>query len=300
MRLSTFVLLLPAVLCSLLVSAEPGDTSILARDDGCLTELCGSDFSSTPVTRDASSPVLNSRINLSNAERLRRGMAPAPPTRRSKFPLYIFALFSEQFTGTAKRTDTSPIPTTCRRGRIIVTNTNTNGVIGYISKNSLSGAQLRYQPNQEDALIVKFDFPVGALSSGDLDFAQENSDITGFPLVGAIQGRDDTSSDISAGSFHYLYLGGTNASPARSTPQSGPNSYSTVTNRDREFESAIWAYNSVSKAISVQWTNSDGSLPTTQIWTQGTAIYLGGDKDAFLTRYPSPVTPLAFSFEEIF
>ncbi|KAJ7122656.1 hypothetical protein C8R43DRAFT_899692 [Mycena crocata] len=254
----------------------------MARDE-CLAEYCALDFASSLSLRDVPTPVFASRINLCNAERFRRGMPPAPPT-------------SQYSKGTGKRNEGSPTPTITLRGRIKVINTANNAVLGYISKNPLSGT-LRYQSNMADAVTVHFDLPLGALTVKKINIAQEDSDI--FPLVGAIQGRDNTSSDIAPGSFHYGYIGGTNECEDvifqlrhSVLPSSGPNSYTAVIGTQRTFESAVWVYDTISKAIIMQWINIDGS-------TFSTALYFGGDKAAFQARYSSPVSSIRFSFEEI-
>jgi hypothetical protein len=116
-----------------------------------------------------------------------------------------------------------------------------------------------------------------------------------------------------------------NCEPAApgATPQSVGNSYTTATGTARDAESAVvsvilrhmkrrpltrpqWTYNPSTQQLSPQWINSDGSawlplsLPlrildcclapaNTVSFTQSTALYVGGDSSAFVSRYPSPI-----------
>jgi len=195
--------------------------------------------------------------------------------------------------------DTPSAVTVAKRGYIQVTSTTDNSVLGYISKNTFSQAQFRYQPDQADAVIVDFSVPQGATSASSIQLTTENADIPNFSLLGLIQGRDSSSSDISPGNYNYGYFGETNPTPAGSTPQDVGNSYSTVTTLDRTSESSVWNIDLGSNALTLQWINSDSSRPTTNLFIQSTALYFGGDQSAFASRYPSPVTPIALTFVPI-
>lgn len=153
-------------------------------------------------------------------------------------------------------------PIVTKQGIVQVTNAANGAVLGYISKNSFSGAQYRYQPNEVDAMAISFDAPQGATSVTQARITSLNAD-TGFPLLGLIQGRDNTNSDIAAGSFHYGYFGGTNGVAPGTTPQNVGNSYTTASGKQRTSESDVWTIDLVTGAVTAQWINSDGSKLST-------------------------------------
>jgi len=69
----------------------------------------------------------------------------------------------------------SPLPKVTLRGVIQVTNAVDGQILGYISKNSFSGAQYRYQPSIGDALIVTFPINIGAITAVNVRITSEVS-----------------------------------------------------------------------------------------------------------------------------
>lgn len=271
---------------------------------GCLSELCGSTdlFESSPSPVDPAAPIANVDIptrslpdhgveQLTNAERFARGLPPKKPKLIRGSPL--------------RRTQASPAPVNTLRGTLRVDRADGGGTLGYLSKNPFSGAQTRYQ-DISNAVTVSFKFDPSGTSGPASDFTFESvatpqSPGAGFTndyqILGLVQGRDSTSPDIAHGNFNYLYIAGTTQTSPGATPQSVANSYSDTTKISRTAESEVWQYNSDTKEITVQWVNSDGvAASQTSIWTQGTALYAGGDSVAFASKYPSPVTLLKLIF----
>jgi hypothetical protein len=219
-----------------------------------------------------------------NAERFARGLPPKKPKLVAGSPV--------------RRTQPSSVPPVSYRGYIQIKDKNSN-VLGYISKNlGNSGAQFVSDPSIANALIVDFQLPAGATSGSTLDFTIENSNPS-WPLLGMVQGRDDTDSNISTGSYQYLYVGGisTPGTDPNATPQSISNSY--FIGAPRTAESAVWSIDLTSGAITAQWVNTDGSKPPIQTWTQSTGLYFGGNSNAFFARYPAPVTLVTYTFVPI-
>ncbi|KAG8942460.1 hypothetical protein FRC04_003628 [Tulasnella sp. 424] len=253
----------------------------------CVTELCGSaDLfkSSTNIpTRSISARAIDV---LTNAQRFARGLPPKKPKLIQGSPV--------------RRQQPSSTPSDSYRGYIQVNRADGSGTLGYISQSSLSGAQTRYQSDTSTALIVDFKLPAGATSGSTLDFTIESSDLSGnYQYLGLVQGRDDNDSDIAAGSYQYLYIAATAQTAPNATPRNAGNSYSSATGRSRTSESAVWSFDGTTNAITVQWVNSDGSTPTTNTWTQSTALYAGGDQGQFYARYPAPVIGLTYKFVPI-
>nr|XP_036577282.1 copper radical oxidase (WSC domain-containing protein) [Colletotrichum truncatum]KAF6784221.1 copper radical oxidase (WSC domain-containing protein) [Colletotrichum truncatum] len=125
---------------------------------------------------------------------------------------------------------------------------------------------------------------------GDASSPQPNT------ILGLLQGRDDANSVLSAGSFHYTYIGGTNPTPKGSPPVTVGNAYTTGTGQSRTSESDVWVYDPTTNEITATWINPDGNPINVDIFTQSTAFYTGGDRAAFLRRYPAAIMPLTFKF----
>jgi hypothetical protein len=62
----------------------------------------------------------------------------------------------------------SPSPTASFRGYIRVDNAGTGANIGFVSKNPIGTGQMQIQP-LENALVVDFGTPIGALSTSQID-----------------------------------------------------------------------------------------------------------------------------------
>jgi hypothetical protein len=188
-----------------------------------------------------------------------------------------------------------PPVTITRTGVIEVLNANNNNVLGYVSKNLVNGgAQYGYDPSIANALIVSFTTDQSG-SGSDLDISTTNSNPS-WPLLGLVQGRDDTDSNFTPGSYEYGYLGGV-ANPG-TQPGDRPtlidNSY--FIGSPRTAETAVWTFNSATGTLTPVWINQDGTTPALQTWTQSTGLYIGGDQSAFFARYPAPVTPVTYVF----
>jgi PEP-CTERM motif-containing protein len=179
---------------------------------------------------------------------------------------------------------------------INVIRSSDSAVLGYLSRNTFGGgnAQHTWTATAADALLVNFTLD-GVTSASGVDFLTENASTSSFDYLGLVQGRDDTNSTVGAGSFHYLYLANTNQTPQNSTPQNVGNAYSAGSGLARTSESAIWNVDVVTGALSLTWTNPDGSTPPLALFVQSTALYAGGDQSAFNTRYPAPVFPYTLS-----
>jgi hypothetical protein len=177
---------------------------------------------------------------------------------------------------------------------IEVIGTSGNSVLGYVSKQSVNGGSQYGYADITNALVVDFTLPTGQTSGTTLQLTTENSDITGYPNLAFVQGRDDTDSSLTSGSYEYIYFAQANPTAPDAPPQLVGNSY--FIGSPRTSESAVWSIDLVTGAFSGQWVNPDNSLPALQCWTQSTALYCGGNESAFHNRYPAPVTDVTFKF----
>ncbi|CAA7260451.1 unnamed protein product [Cyclocybe aegerita] len=283
MRLSLLSLLLTTAISSWVCGAS----TLTARQ--CYTELECSSFDASLDARSAapapsSSGFMFHRKELTHGERIARGLTMRAISAHS------------QYRSNVARAETSSVPKVTYRGTIEVKRQDNGESLGYVSASTFNGAQYRYQA-QASALIVTVDLPAGQTSGEGLTLTTENSD-TGFPLLGLVQGRDNTNTDIASGSYHYLYLGGVSSpgTPPDSAPMTIANSYTSASGLSRASETSVWNLDLATGALSAQWTNTDLSQPEMQYWTQGTALYSGADAAAFSSRYPSPIIRLTYVF----
>ncbi|KAF8993774.1 hypothetical protein BDQ17DRAFT_1367883 [Cyathus striatus] len=178
---------------------------------------------------------------------------------------------------TARRSLPSSVPSTkvTKRGVLQMTNAANGALVGYVSKSALNGAQFRYQAISEACGV---------------QIEMENSNTPGYPLLGFVQGRDNTNVDLASGSFQYVLI----------TPSSSVgNAYTSASNIMRASESDVWSINIVTGDVTAQWINSDSSAPQTMFFSQGSALYAGGDMNSFISKYPSPVIAYTLKFVEI-
>ncbi len=138
------------------------------------------------------------------------------------------------------------------------------------------------------ALVV--DFTLNGTTGTAINLTIEGPSLGGFPLLGLVVGRDSTSSDIASGSANYLYLDPTDSTAAGATPQSVANYFATSSGLSKQSESAVWNIDVNALTIDPAWINTDGSMPTTEVFVQSNHVYAGGDSGAFHTEFPAPVT----------
>ncbi|KAF8645346.1 hypothetical protein AX16_007850 [Volvariella volvacea WC 439] len=186
-----------------------------------------------------------------------------------------------------------------KRGHILVTNSSSGNVVGYVSRRRSVYATYRYEVEERNALTVQFNLPKSATSGVGVRLSAENSDILNYSLVGLIQGRDSDSVDLGRGSWNYLYFGGTIGTKANTPPTTVSNSYSNRTNTPRAAASDVWNIDLATGSVVPQWINSDNSKPNMQLFCQGITLYASGDYQAFANRYPDPSFPIKLTFSPL-
>jgi hypothetical protein len=152
-------------------------------------------------------------------------------------------------------------------GIIQVIDTNNSTVLGYISSQAFSGGIFQIG-DISTALTVQTlgdpQFP--EVFNARLNITGAATDTGHYPFLGFIQGRDDTSSDLSTSSYNYLYIGATNPTnqypypiDLGSYPQTVGNSYTAATGISRTSESDVWTIYFDTGTVYPSWENSYGS-----------------------------------------
>jgi len=207
---------------------------------------------------------------------------------------------------------------TNQHGVIHVYRTDTQDSLGYISKTTLDTAPTSRKRNGPDtavlqvtdagidnAMIIDFSYPTANTSPSEFEITQENVDFPGQTLVGLITAAESSSPDLASGCPDYGWFGGVASTAPGAMPAIGESSYSD-TNGDDEtnIESSVWSFDTVNNVLSVQWINSDGSMPTMDLWVQASGPYTGeinygGDIAEWTEVYEETVYPVLFIFEAL-
>lgn len=284
MRFFSFIPALAAIVTVVAGAALP------VREDNCGFEM-GCEAAQLVTKRDFSQHPSRTVRGLTNAALLRRGLPLKNPVMRRGTPI--------------RRTDPSgvpdpgrepgpdPEPTKIRHRGIIQLKNLDGSVLGYVASSAASTGQYIYQSDTTNALVVNFETDSTG-SGSQLNVVPENSSLKNFGFSGLVQGRDSTDSSLSPGSFNYGYLASTDETAPGSPPTNVDNSYNV--GPPRTAESAVWTFDSATGNLTPVWVNPDGSIPAIEYFVQSTGIYIGGNADAFHSRYPAPVTLITFEF----
>ncbi|EDR05592.1 uncharacterized protein LACBIDRAFT_302918 [Laccaria bicolor S238N-H82] len=246
-------------------------------------------------------------LKLSNAQRLARGLPLKAPVRKAKTVII--------------RQMPSAGPPVTKMGMMQVTNVDTGESVGYISATFLSTGHLGFTTDVAKALEISFVIDSFATTATGLRIIMDDSDQSiDFPILGLIQGRDNSDDDIGSSSFNYLYLGGV-ALPGTASGSIASlmdNTYTNATAISRASETDVvrtnwsrvlnallrnflplyqWSIDLNTGLITSQWVNEDGtSVTTTELFSQGTALYAGGNSSAFNEVYSSPIFKYTLTF----
>ncbi|KDR65070.1 hypothetical protein GALMADRAFT_149016 [Galerina marginata CBS 339.88] len=275
--------------------AHAADASLFSPADQCVCEICldPDATAAVAVKRQAiSSPLL--RRDLTNAQRLARGLPLKPPARRASPSI------------AARDAQTSPVPTVTYTVVAQVFQDTTS--LGYVAPDPNYWTPL-LTPDINSALRLSFSLPMGATAGSGLTLTQLNDNRGTYfaPVVG----RDSTSSDLAAGSFNYLYLDPVAGIFAGPTPQSAPSYFSTSTGLDKQTETSVWSVDLVSMTLTLQWINTDSftallglqiidsSTPASILFVQCDHLYVGGDPSAFYSPFPAPVNAITLKIVQV-
>ncbi|CAE6435749.1 unnamed protein product [Rhizoctonia solani] len=240
---------------------------------------------------------------ITNAKRFAQGLPPLRPKRRNpNRGVHHGAVHARQGTrvASAPRSETSPSVPTSTKCNILVKNSSTGQELGYISKEWNSYAEYGpLQGSQDDALEVSFSASPDTPTS-QIDLVTTNGKSAAHPFLGAAVGYGADDANIGHGSPNYLFLVGTTQTPAGSTPSTeANNSFSEVSGAEAASESAIWSYDPISRAFSIQWVNEDGTSAEADIlWSseEGNDLFtLTGDADEFRSHYGIDPPEVTFS-----
>ncbi|KAJ7216403.1 hypothetical protein GGX14DRAFT_391232 [Mycena pura] len=212
------------------------------------------------MSRARSAESLLQRYPATNAERLARGLAPMPPSRRSPTAAHV--------------PRASPLPPISKQCQVKAVDAGTGTSYGLVGAAFSGGAYGDLGQTSASALGVAFSYPADGNPAARFNFATPqggtvtfpNGTTATYPFIGAVLSGSSTDGTLDSTSSNYAFLTGTTQSPAGSPPfASARNAYSDVTNTPASIESAIWGFDPATQKITVQWVNPDGSTPETHL-----------------------------------
>ncbi|KAH7109964.1 hypothetical protein EDB81DRAFT_954171 [Dactylonectria macrodidyma] len=138
---------------------------------------------------------------------------------------------------------------------------------------------------------LKVDYQVSSSIASQLNLVTVNSEAyVDLEYLSGIVGFGNSNSDLGPGSYNYLYLGASLATPPGSTPQSGiDNSFTRATTLAKNVESALWKIDLNTLELTPQWVNTDGSTPAVYVGFAQNIVIVTGDITAFMNRFGNTV-----------
>ncbi|KZW03050.1 hypothetical protein EXIGLDRAFT_759362 [Exidia glandulosa HHB12029] len=230
---------------------------------------------------------------LTNAERLRRGMAPMPP-KMKRFGLHAPgpvrpptpepSAAPPQPSGGA-----SPDPDLQFDGIIQVADANTNKVIGYVSGKLTVFGQFGVDKNQRNPVQVSFATTRANQQPGSIKIT--NGDSRTGKFFGAVASQWMLKGIMGKGKNMFSYLARTAETKAGVGPMDIGSSIFSMLGLRLKAESAIWTVNPTTGELSSQWTNTGGKVfPTTVFYYKSlNALAISYDKDAFHSAHSDAV-----------
>ncbi|KAJ7914899.1 hypothetical protein B0H13DRAFT_2001565 [Mycena leptocephala] len=198
-----------------------------------------------------------------NADRLRRGLSPLPPSRRA--PGYK----------PRPRPSSRPcVPLSSTWGYLKVTSSDGTAA-GYISKTF--DPQYAYTLTTSISSALQITLPSKSPFGGPFNILTVNGPDTRHPYLGAVGGG--SGGHLGHGQRGSAYLAGTGASPANSPPSSSAGSSMQSIGYNAPGESQIWSMDCDTRTIDAQWTNTDSSQPPTTLFYDAAEKYLGLTSD---------------------
>jgi hypothetical protein len=223
---------------------------------------------------------------MTNAKRLAMGLPPMAPQRRNAAQMAARNVVNPSQSATPGRTLT---------GRIQVSNANTGAFLGYVSKNYQLFGEYGLVDKLNQGLKVKIDGVTNG-KSGPLQITNKNGDST-YPNVGAVSGYSNTNTALTAGSFNYVYIGGTAQTSPFATPALGPSAFFDATSVQEAIESAVWYFNTNNRRITFGWVNPDGTRAEAKLalYKPDGVLLAVADIAAFRAEFTGQTVPVTFT-----
>jgi len=220
------------------------------------------------------------RSPMSNAQRMRRGLAPNYPKR--------FHVPGQRLQA---RQSSAPSQCTAYTGVIAAQYTSALGVsTGYLDKDPNSFGEFAFTGDVSQALQVSF-----CETDGDVFSISTLNGVASYPFLTAVRGYSSTSDDITGSNYAYVGAGSQTSEGAH--PGSTSNAFSVAAGVPEPSQSDIWTVDSSTHVLGAHWVNSDGSSgPYNLVYVPSSGAFaIVADVGAFTSNY-GDAYPATFTF----
>jgi len=222
-----------------------------------------------------------------NSKRLAHGLGPLPPRSLAAKKSHL----SKARSNGPKRSTPSGTACTPRVGNVQIVDATSGAPMGYMANDVNEFGE--YVLATEAATPLEINFK--QCQSDPFEIVQMNTcGCMPYKNIGAIQGYSSTSVDLAVGSYNYVVIGGVTATGSASVPSTVANSFTYTTNTQKMAESEVWILDA-SLNLSLQWVNSDSSVPPTQ-WALIGGILVGFVDIDVMTKTFGPLTLVKLVF----
>ncbi|KAF6755363.1 hypothetical protein DFP72DRAFT_896588 [Ephemerocybe angulata] len=214
---------------------------------------------------------------LTNAERMKRGMGPARP---SKFSDGSVTRREPSSTPTSpSNPEPTDVPTTTPGSGVIRIHdpSSSSTTLYWVSKDLNNFGEYGRTDDISKALTVTLGSDSGTFSIRTPSPAC--GCVSDLPFLGGIMGFATSGGDLKSSSADYAYLGATVETANGSPAVSGDNSFTRATGISKSIESSIWSISS-DNSLTATWINADGAMVDAHI------LYYAADNVLSLTADP--------------
>jgi hypothetical protein len=237
----------------------------------------------TPVYDDVAQP-------LTNAERLRRGMAPLPP-KIKRFGMHapgpVRPVPDQPEPSAAPPTPsggTSADPPIIFEGIVQVADSDNGKILGYVSGTLNKNGQLGVDRDYRSPIEVTFKTVRANAQPGSIEITNGNDDdARSGKFFGAVVSEFTHGSILGKGNKSFTYLTRVGETKPGVGPMGVGHAIKTHTGLNLKAESSIWTANQFTGELAAVWTNPGGAPVETEVfyYKSKNALALSSDPGAF-------------------
>jgi len=256
-------------------AAVPGDTEVGAHFNPSGTPLA------TPVFEETDNP-------MTNAERLRKGMAPLPPKMKKRGlilhppgPVGPGAPPTPSAAPPQPSGGSSADPPIVFEGIVQITDATSGKVLGYVSDKLTKVGQLGVDINYRTPLEVTFSTTRANQKPASIEIT--NGDSRSGKYFGAVASEWSSNGHLGKGKDSFTYLTRTGETKSGLGPMNVANAILSMLGKKLKSESAIWTANQFTGELASSWTNTGGQTVDTTVFYYKSlgALALSSDGGAF-------------------
>jgi hypothetical protein len=230
-----------------------------------------------------------------NAERLRRGLAPLRPKMKRALGVHAPGPVAPQPTEPAPPQPSgggsTPNPGLDYEGIVQITDASDGKILGYVANRLTDHGQIGIDINYRNPLEVVFKGTRANQQPGNIEITNGDDNKAG-KYLGAVANEWMTNGSIGTGQDAFAYVSRTDETKSGAGPMEVNNGVRGATGTVLKAESTSWVVaNQFTGEIASTWTNANGQVVDTKLFYQKAATTLAfvADADAFKAAQPDAV-----------